>query len=40
MLPAFIDYLPHREFRRKFLNDQTFRERFEKKEVEVTLDEN
>ena len=35
-----IDYLPPGEFRRKFLNDQTFRERFEKKEVEVTLDEN
>ena len=35
-----IDYLPPRYFRSKFLNDQTFRERFEKKEVEVTLDEN
>jgi transposase InsO family protein len=35
-----IDYLPPRDFRSKFLNDQTFRERFEKKEVEVTLDEN
>ena len=35
-----IDYLPPREFRRKFLDDPTFRERFEKKEVEVTLDEN
>ena len=34
-----IDYLPPREFRRKFLNDSAFRERFEKKEVEVTLDE-
>ena len=35
-----IDYLPPREFRRKFLNDKAFRERFEGKEVEVTLDEN
>ena len=35
-----IDYLPPREFRRKFLNDKAFRKRFEKKEVEVTLDEN
>ncbi len=35
-----IDYLPPREFRRKFLNDQTFREKFEEKEIEVTLDEN
>ena len=35
-----IDYLPPREFRRKFLNDSAFRERFEKKEVEVKLDEN
>ena len=35
-----IDYLPTREFRRKFLNDPAFRERFEKKEVEVKLDEN
>ena len=35
-----IDYLPPREFRRNFLNDPAFRERFEKKEVEVTLDEN
>jgi hypothetical protein len=26
--------------RRRFLNDLSFRERFEKKEVEVTLDEN
>jgi transposase InsO family protein len=34
-----IDYLPPREFRRKFLNDKAFRERFEKKEVEVTLDD-
>jgi hypothetical protein len=25
--------------RRKFLNDKAFRERFEKKEVEVTLDD-
>ena len=32
-----IDYLPPREFRRKFLNDLSFREIFEKKEVEVTL---
>ena len=35
-----IDYLPPREFRRKFLNDPSFRNRLEKKEVEVTLDEN
>ena len=35
-----IDYLPPREFRRKFLNEPTFRIRFEKKEVEVKLDEN
>ena len=35
-----IDYLPPREFRRKFLNDPAFRNRFEKKEVEVKLDEN
>ena len=35
-----IDYLPPREFRRKFLNDSEFRARFEKKEVEVKLDEN
>ena len=35
-----IDYLPPREFRRKFLDDPAFRERFEKKEVEVKLDEN
>ena len=35
-----IDYLPPREFRRKFLDDPAFRERFGKKEVEVTLDEN
>ena len=34
-----IDYLPPREFRRRFLNDKAFRERFEKKEVEVTLDD-
>ncbi|MEM0136203.1 MAG: integrase core domain-containing protein, partial [Thermoplasmatales archaeon] len=34
-----IDYLPPREFRRKFLDDPAFRERYEKKEVEVTLDE-
>ena len=35
-----IDYLPPREFRGKFLNDPAFRERFEKKDVEVKLDEN
>ena len=34
-----IDYLPPREFRRKFLDDPAFRERFEKKEVEVKLDD-
>ena len=31
-------YISH-EFRRKFLDDPAFRERFEKKEVEVTLDD-
>ena len=35
-----IDYLPPREFRRKFLDDTAFRERFERKEGGVTLDEN
>ena len=35
-----IDYLPPREFRRKFLNEPTFRGRFEKREVEGKLDEN
>ena len=35
-----IDYLPPREFRRKFQDDLAFKKRFEKKEVEVTLDEN
>ena len=35
-----IDYLPPREFRRKFLDDPAFRERFERKEGGVTLDEN
>ena len=34
-----IDYLPPREFRSKFLDDPAFRERFEKKEVEVRLNE-
>ena len=34
-----IDYLPPMEFRRRFLKDKAFRERFEKKEVEVTLDD-
>ena len=34
-----IDYLPPREFRRKLLDDPTFREKFEKKEVEVKLDD-
>ena len=38
-LHSSIDYLPPREFRRKFLNDKAFRERVEKKEVEVTLDD-
>lgn len=33
------DYLPPREFRRKLLNDPKFKERFEKEEVEVSLDE-
>ena len=35
-----IDYYPPRVFRRKFLDDPAFRERFEKKEVGVELDEN
>ena len=35
-----IDYLPPRELRRKLLEDSEFRERCEKKEVEVTLDDN
>ncbi len=38
-----IDYIPPREFRRKFmddLDDLAFRERFWKKEIEVTQDEN
>ena len=39
-LHSSIDYLPPREFRRKFLDDPSFRERFEKKEVEVMIDEN
>lgn len=34
-----IAYLPPRDFRRKFLDDPAFRERFEKKEVEVRLNE-
>ena len=34
-----IDYIPPREFRRKFLYDVSFRERFEKKGIEVTLDD-
>ena len=37
---SFIDYLPPREFRRKFLDDPAFREIFGKKEVETTLDDN
>ncbi|MGP6239968.1 transposase [Cuniculiplasma sp. SKW4] len=32
-----IDYLPPREFRRKFLDDPALRERFGEKEVEVRL---
>ena len=39
-LHSSIDYLPTREFRKKFLNDPAFRKRFEKKDVEVKLDEN
>lgn len=35
-----IDYHPPREFRRMFLNDASFREKYEKKESEITLDEN
>ena len=38
-LHSSIDYLPPREFRRKFLDDPAFRERLEKKEVEVRLNE-
>ena len=34
-----IDYLPPREFRRKFLDDPAFREGFERKEVEVRQNE-
>ena len=34
-----IDYLPPGEFRRKFMDDPAFRERFERKEVEVRLNE-
>jgi putative transposase len=34
-----INYLPPREFRRKFLNDSTFRKRYEKKENEVRVNE-
>jgi len=34
-----INYLPPREFRRKFLNDSTFRKRYEKKENEVKINE-
>ena len=33
-----IDYLPPREFRRKFLNDQSFRESFTRK-LEVKINE-
>ena len=36
---SFTAYLPPREFRRKFLDDPAFRKRFEKKEVEVRLNE-
>ena len=35
-----IDHLPPREFRKKFLNDPAFRERFERNGIEVALDEN
>ena len=35
-----IDYLHPRGFRRKFLNDPSFRKGFEKKEVEVKLNNN
>jgi len=34
-----IDYLPPREFRRKFMDDPEFRKRFGVEEMEVTLDE-
>jgi len=34
-----INYLPPREFRRKFLNDSAFRKRYEKKENEVRVNE-
>ncbi|MEM3489780.1 MAG: hypothetical protein QXO75_09050 [Nitrososphaerota archaeon] len=33
-----IDYLPPREFRRKFLNDQSFREAYTRK-LEVKINE-
>ena len=36
---ACIDYLPPREFRRKFMDDPEFRKRFGVEEMEVTLDE-
>ena len=35
-----IDCLPPSEFSKKFLNDQGFSERFDKKEVKVILYEN
>ena len=35
-----IDFLPPREFRRKFLNYSAFRNIFEKKEAEATIHEN
>ena len=35
-----IDYIWPNEFRGKFLNDPAFMKRFEKKEIEVKLDEN
>lgn len=35
-----IDYFHSREFGKKFMNNPAFRERFGKKEVEVTLYEN
>ena len=37
---SFIDYLPPKEFRKRFLDDPAFRERFEIKQVEVRLNEN
>lgn len=39
-LPSSIGYLPHREFRRRFLTGHAVRARFEVKEMGVALDDN